>query len=211
MTNRNGAICVQEQLRHRFADDVGAPHDHRFFTGKIAQSVLQHHETAERRTRYHSVAAGRQTTRVDHMEPVGILGRIDRIDHRLLVDLIREGQLHQNAVNRVVAVEPLDQRQKLFLRGRVGQHMLEALHPGLERRLVLIADIDLARRIGADQHDRQTWRQIMLDFQLRYCFSDPRAQIRRKRFAVDNVFIRHGVQPASICADQAGQYSCSKF
>ena len=42
----------------------------------------------------------------------------------------------------------------------------------------------------------------MLVFQLRYCFSDPRAQIRRKRF-IDNVFIRHGVQPASLCANQA--------
>ena len=132
---------------------------------------------------------------VDHMEPVGILGRIDRIDHRLLVDLIREGQLHQNAVNRVVAVAARSATEALLARSCRAAHARSfASRPRASP--CSYCGHRFCRRIGADQNDRQTWRQIMLVFQPRYCFSDPRAQIRRKRFAVDNVFIRHGVQPA---------------
>ena len=73
----------------------------------------------------------------------------------LLVDLLRQRQLHEDAVDRWVGVEPVDQRQQIGLAGVGGQAVLEALHPGLDRRLALVADIDLARRILADQHDRQ--------------------------------------------------------
>ena len=127
MTNRNGAICVQEQLRHRFADDVGAPRSPLLYR-KIANRSFN---IMRQPSGVHGTIASPPVAK----RPVLITGtrrhpwRIDHIDHRLFVDLIREGPLHQNAVNRVVAVEPLDQRQKLFLRGRVGQHMFELCIP----------------------------------------------------------------------------------
>ena len=39
------------------------------------------------------------------MEPVHILVRRDRIDHRLFIDLRRQGQLHQNAVHAVIIIQ----------------------------------------------------------------------------------------------------------
>ena len=45
--------------------------------------------------------------------------------------------------------------QQLFLGGFGGQQELEALHAAGEGLLALAADIDLARRVFADQHHRK--------------------------------------------------------
>ena len=55
----------------------------------------------------------------------------------------------------IVRVEPLDQCYQLLLGNVGGQLVLEAFHPRLARRLGLGADVDGARRMFADQHDRE--------------------------------------------------------
>ena len=61
-------------------------------------------------------------------------------------------QLDEDAVDRRIGIEPVDQLEQFRLAGVGGQPVLEAQHPGLERRLALVADIDGAGRILADQH-----------------------------------------------------------
>ncbi len=54
--------------------------------------------------------------------------------------------------------------------------MIERLHPGLDGRLGLAADIGLARRIMTDQHHRKPGHQTVLGCQLLHLFRDFDAQ-----------------------------------
>jgi len=50
-----------------------------------------------------------------HMEAVHVLGGRDGLDHLVRVDVRRQGQLHQDAVDAGVAVERIDAREQLGL------------------------------------------------------------------------------------------------
>ena len=52
---------------------------------------------------------------VHRMKAVHVLGGIDPIEHLLGVDVLRQRQLDQDAVNRGIGVEPVDDRQQLGL------------------------------------------------------------------------------------------------
>ena len=93
-----------------------------------------------------------QPADIQRMEAVDILGRIDGQQHLRGVDVLGQRQLHQDAVHGLVGVEPGDQRQQLGFGRALGQAMIEARHAELGRELALAADIDLARRVLADQH-----------------------------------------------------------
>ena len=67
--------------------------------------------------------------------------------------------------------------------------MLPGIHADLDRLLRLVGDIDLARRILADQHDRKAGRQAMLGLKLRHGFGDAAAQTFGIGFSVDD--LRH--------------------
>ena len=67
-----------------------------------------------------------------------------------------ERQLHKDAIDTIVGVEPLDQRDQFGLSGIGGQQMFKTRHSGFDRGLLLGADIDLARGIAADQNYCET-------------------------------------------------------
>src|SRR3546814_1140234 len=65
-----------------------------------------------------------RSTRTDTLFPYTTLFR--SVDHRLGVDLLRQGKLHQDAVHRGVAVELVDERQQRRLAGgRSEEHTSE--------------------------------------------------------------------------------------
>jgi hypothetical protein len=64
-------------------------------------------------------------------------------------------QLHQDAVDARVGVQLIDQRQQLVLGRRFGQAMGVRSHAGANRRFALVAHIELAGGILADDDDRQ--------------------------------------------------------
>src|SRR5262245_17696652 len=74
--------------------------------------------------------------------------------------------------------------------------MVERLHAGFDRHLLLAADVDLARRIAADQHDRETRHHTMVARQPCDLDRDLRARRCRDRFAVDDCG-SHFVTPVS--------------
>ena len=95
-------------------------------------------------------------------------------------------KLEQDAVDRRIGVERCEQRLDLFLvRGR-GQAMFETRHAGGDRRLALGADIDSARRIVADEHDRQPRHAASRGFERRDGAGNACAQPGGERFAVDD-------------------------
>ncbi len=86
------------------------------------------------------------------MEAVDILGGVDGQQHGFRVDALRQRQLDENAVDAGIGIEPGDEGQKLGLAGRDRQAVLLGTEPRGIRLAALVADIDLARRILADQH-----------------------------------------------------------
>ena len=61
----------------------------------------------------------------------------DRADHLRLVDLRRQRQLDEDAVDRVVGVQARDELEHLLLDGRRGQPVVVGVDAGLDRSLVL--------------------------------------------------------------------------
>ena len=64
--------------------------------------------------------------------------------------------------------------------------MVERAHAAADGRLGLAADIDLARRIVADQHDREPGHQAAVARQPVRRVGDLAAQLRRDGLAVDD-------------------------
>ena len=119
MGDRHGAMLGEQQRRHRLADDVGAADHHRLGAGERAQARAQQH--AGSHTACTAPAPRRRSTSrpaLLRVEAVDVLGRVDRVDDALRVDLLRQRQLHQDAVDRGIGVEPRDQGEQLGLAGR---------------------------------------------------------------------------------------------
>ncbi len=175
MGDGHGAVALEQKRGHRLADDVGAADDHRLLAGQIADGVLEHQDAALRRAGNEGLAAGPQAAGIDDVKAVDVLVRIDGIDHGIGIDLVGQGELDQDAVDAVVGVELFDQRQQLGLRGGVGQAVVEGLHAGLDDRLALVAHIDLARRVLADQHDGEAGGDAVRGRNCAHGLADPRA------------------------------------
>ena len=120
------------------------------------------------------------------METVNVLGRIDGVEHLLGIDLLRQRQLHQDAVHRRIAVELAHQRQQLVLDHGFGQPVIERPHAGLDRHLGLAADVELACRIVAGEHDRKPRRHAVPGGEALDLGRDLGAQLRRDRLAIDD-------------------------
>ena len=190
MRDGHRAVRAQEQLRHRLADDVGAAEYDSAQAGEIAQAILQQHQAAQRRTGHQRVLAGRQPTRVDDMKPVDVLGRVDGVDHRGGVDLLRQRQLDQDAMNGWVAIQPFDQGQQIVLTGFGVQPVFETAHPHVQGLAGLVAHIDFAGRIVPDQDHGQAGLQT-LERQLCHLVGDFGPKPGRKGLAVDDLCCCH--------------------
>ena len=66
---------------------------------------LGQQDAAERRAGSKRRQPGRQAAGIHRMEAVDVLGRIDRGDDLLRIDLLRQRQLHQDAVDGGIGVE----------------------------------------------------------------------------------------------------------
>ena len=74
---------------------------------------VEEREHAERRPRHVRRRAREEQPGVDGMEAVDVLDRIDGADHAALVDLRRQRQLDEDAVDRVVGVQLRDEVEQL--------------------------------------------------------------------------------------------------
>ena len=64
--------------------------------------------------------------------------------------------------------------------------------PGGYGRLALVADVDVARRIVAHEHDREPRQETVALLQERRLAPDLRPDVGRERLAVDDDRIAHG-------------------
>ena len=116
---------------------------------------------------------------IHRVEAVDILRRIERHHHLPRVDTMRQRQLDEDAVDPVVAIEPGDQLKDC--RG----------YPHFGTGACLVANIDLARRIVADQDRGKTGSDLVTFAQEGGRLGDALPQIGGDRPAVDDGGLGH--------------------
>ena len=156
MADGHGAVAVQQQHCHRLADDVGASDDDALLALRVDAVLVQNLHDARRRARLEVKIADHDLADVDRMERIDILARIDRVDDSLLADVLRYRHLAQNAADVLVVVQLADEREQFLLCGLLRQCILFGIDAALLAGALLVADIDLARRILTDDDNRKT-------------------------------------------------------
>lgn len=101
--------------------------------------------------------AGRNLAGIDDVQTVNVLLWRDRQDDRLGVQVLRQRELDENAMDGRVGIELGHQLLKRFLSGVVGQTVLDRFEAALLGHLALGIDIGMAGRIVADDDDCKAW------------------------------------------------------
>ncbi len=89
------------------------------------------------------------------MQPVGVLRRVDQLEHGVLVDALGQRKLHDEPGHARVGVEVGDRGAHIRLARRAGQVDAHRLDADLERVAVLAADVAERAGVVADQQGRE--------------------------------------------------------
>ena len=110
VADADGAARRQQFQGHGPTDDIGLTDDEGVEALQVAARALQQgHHPLGRAGAQQGHAQG-QPTDVVGMEAIHVLGRQDALDDLLLVDVVRQGQLDQDAVDRLPGIEVVNQR-----------------------------------------------------------------------------------------------------
>ena len=89
------------------------------------------------------------------MKSVDIFLGIDRLQHRLGIDPLREGELDENSVDLRIVIQFFDEGQKILQSRCFRKGVMKRGHPGLFTRLVFVFDVNLRGFVGSDENGRQ--------------------------------------------------------
>ena len=117
--------------------------------------VEQQFTDPQRRARHEPRRTDREEADVERVKAVDVLQGIDPLDDGRLVDLLGQRQLHQDAVDRRIVVQSVDRGEQFGLGSRREAAERVPFIPAALQAASLVADVDLAGRIVADQHDGQ--------------------------------------------------------
>ena len=132
------------------------------------------------------------------MQAVHILVRINRGDDSEFIQMARQRQLAQYAIDRRIGVQRLHQRDEISLTGVRGQAMFETRHADFHRLPPLVRDIDAAGGIIPHQHDGKARRTASLACKGRDAGGNAATQGLRKGFAVNQPCIAHAIVLARL-------------
>ncbi len=99
--------------------------------------------------------------------------------------MIGQRKLHEDAIDAGIGIERLNPAQQLRAAGFGRQLELVGIHPGFDGRPGFGADVDLARRVFADQDHRKARLAPRLPLETGSRFADPMTQPPGEGFAVD--------------------------
>ncbi len=130
---------------------LGPPHHHGPRAEELDLVLAEDLHDPGRRRRDEGRCPLEQVAGAERMEAVDVLDRRDGADDAVLVDLLGERQLAEDPGYALVRVELGDEPEKLLL-GRLGRELVvERLDPDLAARFLLPFDVDLRRRVLADE------------------------------------------------------------
>ena len=187
MRDRDGAFAFEQQHGHRLSHDVRLADDHGIKPAIIVDDAVQKHHAAERRAGDEAARAGRQSSDIDRVKAIDILARIDAVEHFAGIDLRGQGQLHQNAMHRVIGVEPVDQRQQFVFRRFCGHAVLNRADTDLAALRDLAADVDFAGGVVAHKHHGEAGRLAAVCHERANLRCRPFGQCGGHRLAIDDL------------------------
>ncbi len=112
-----------------------------------------------------------------------------------LVDVIGQRHLHQDAVDRGIGIQPLDEAQELGLRGGVGQVVAHRHEPALLAGHALVAHVDVRGRVVADEHHGEPGPAFAARGEPVAFLANLAPDVRRDGLAVDDP-ASHAVDPS---------------
>src|SRR5690554_546256 len=183
-----GGAAGQQQLEgHGAADDVGgADHGGVQSVGADAGALEQTDDAQGSAGAQQGHPLG-QASDVIGMKALHVLVRTNALEQLGGVQVGSQRQLYQDAVDGRVIVEPIDQRQQLFLSGVGGQIMGEGDETDLFTVLALVGYVDFGSGIVADQNDGQTRDAQPLLLALVYLVGDFSPEIGGNLLAIDQL------------------------
>ena len=92
------------------------------------------------------------------MQTIDVLVGGNALYHRQLRQLGRQGQLHEDAVDARIGIEPVDKREHGGGAAVGRECIFLGAYPDFVAGLDLVAHINLRRGIVADQHRRESGR-----------------------------------------------------
>ena len=101
---------------------------------------------------------------IDRMKAIHILVRINGIEHLGLINVFRQGELDQDAVNCRVIVVFVNQGKQVLFTGIGRQGHLFGMNAKIMSGFVFGCDVGLGSRIVSNQHGDKTGNQIMFLF-----------------------------------------------
>ena len=163
VTQRGGAHTGQrevgalhEQHRYGFADDIGATDDHDVSSGGrniVAREQLAYATWGSRYDRGQSLDG---TSHVLGRQSVHILAIVDGREDGGLVDMRRQRELDDEAVDSRVGIEALDLTQQIGFADICLQGDTFSLEAYLLAGLDLVGYVGLGGRVVTNDHDAQT-------------------------------------------------------
>ena len=158
MAHRHRGVAVQQQERHRLADDVAAAEHHRPLARDLNLLALEHLDHARRRARHQLRPVLHQQADALGGKAVHVLAHGDGVEHllrRARPHGLRQRRLHQDAVVLVALVQPLDLAQHV-VEGRGRRHpRAVGVEADFLRRLQLVPHV---ARATPDPHRRARCR-----------------------------------------------------
>ncbi|ARF89629.1 uncharacterized protein BCN122_II2886 [Burkholderia cenocepacia] len=196
MTDAHRGLFLQQHQRHRLAHDIAGANDDSVFPRDLNARRFQQQLNAIRRAwRKHRLAQHKRT-HVIEMETINILVDIDRFDDPPHVDVGRQWQLNQNAVNALIGVQPMNQLEHIPLCRRRWQHVALAANPTLLAGAQLVTYVHCRGWVIADQHHSEPWLMPGLA-KSRGAFAHGRAQPVRQCKSI-NQLRRHTIFLCSL-------------
>ncbi len=175
----------KQHERHGLAHDGRTPHDHRVLTCRVDTISVEHLHDAGRRARAKPRKTSDELAQILRVKAVDVFLGIDRGDNLLGIEMSRQRHLHQDARDGGIGVQPLDERHELVLRRILGEFEILGRNAALLTVAQLGANIRGGTLIVADQHNRQTTRDIPRH-QVRGALGSATANLGSEFLTVDN-------------------------
>ena len=146
-------VLLQQEGRHRLADDVAAAHHRGGLPCRRDAAAGQKFHDPRRRAGHERRPPQQEAPHVEGVEAVHVLGRVDLLEQVLGVQLRGERQLQQDPVDRRVLVEFADRLLDLGTAGVRRKLAVARLQAELAAGLDFLLHVDLGGRVVSD-HDR---------------------------------------------------------
>ena len=150
-------LLLHHQLGHRLAHDVASAQDNTLLTAGFYLIMLQQGEDSKRSSRDETRHTQRHSTHIHGMEAIHILAIVYRHGNLLLVDVLRQRQLHDETIHVSILVELIYTQQKLLLSNILLKTDQRRFESALFACQHLVLHIGFAATIVAHQHSHQMW------------------------------------------------------